>query len=67
MDTVISLRQAKLPDPSKLPNAGSFFKNPMVNKQKLLLLKNSYPTIPFYPQSNGLVKLAAGWLLNKLV
>lgn len=65
MDRVISLRQAKLPDPEKLPNAGSFFKNPVVDEQKLISLKNSYPKIPFYPQSKGLVKLAAGWLIEK--
>lgn len=65
MDRVISLRQAKLPDPSKLPNAGSFFKNPIVNEEKLILLKNSYPSIPFYPQGEGLVKLAAGWLIEQ--
>jgi UDP-N-acetylmuramate dehydrogenase len=65
MDKVIDLRQAKLPDPSKLPNAGSFFKNPIVNKDKLNLLKNSYPNIPYYQQGEGLVKLAAGWLIEQ--
>ncbi|WP_114325549.1 UDP-N-acetylmuramate dehydrogenase [Candidatus Colwellia aromaticivorans] len=65
MDRVISLRQAKLPDPCKLPNAGSFFKNPIVNEQKLISLKNSYPKLPFYPQGKGLVKLAAGWLIEQ--
>jgi len=65
MERVISLRQAKLPDPSILPNAGSFFKNPIVNEQKLAVLKSYYPEIPFYPQGKGLVKLAAGWLIEK--
>ena len=64
MDRVISLRQAKLPDPCKLPNAGSFFKNPIVDEEKLILLKNSYPKIPFYPQGKGVAKLAAGWLIE---
>lgn len=65
MDKVISLRQAKLPDPSKLPNAGSFFKNPIVNEEKLQLLKKNHPKIPYYPQGNGLIKLAAGWLIDQ--
>lgn len=65
MDKVIRLRQAKLPDPSKLPNAGSFFKNPIVDFEKLNLLKKSYPEIPFYPQSKEQVKLAAGWLIEQ--
>ena len=65
MDKVISLRQAKLPDPSKLPNAGSFFKNPIVDIEKLNLLKKSYPGMPFYPHNKEQVKLAAGWLIEK--
>ena len=65
MKKVISLRQAKLPDPSKLPNAGSFFKNPVVNEKTLAALKCSYPEIPFYPQSGSLIKLAAGWLIDQ--
>jgi len=65
MDRVISLRQMKLPDPGKLPNAGSFFKNPIVNEKTLILLKKGYPTIPFYPQGGNLVKLAAGWLIEQ--
>ena len=64
MDRIISLRQAKLPDPSTLPNAGSFFKNPIVNEDKLESLKTNYPGIPSYPQDNGSVKLAAGWLIE---
>jgi UDP-N-acetylmuramate dehydrogenase len=66
MDRVISLRQVKLPDPQKLPNAGSFFKNPLVNEQTLISLKSCYPEIPFYPQGHGLVKLAAGWLIEQV-
>jgi UDP-N-acetylmuramate dehydrogenase len=65
MNRVICLRQAKLPDPRKLPNAGSFFKNPIVDEQTLILLKDCYPKIPFYPQGHGLVKLAAGWLIEQ--
>jgi len=65
MAKVIHLRQRKLPDPKKLPNAGSFFKNPVVNKQKLLDLQIQFPNLPFYPQKNDQVKLAAGWLIEQ--
>jgi len=65
MDKVISLRQAKLPDPELLPNAGSFFKNPIVNEAKANKIKADYPTAPMYKQCNGKVKLAAGWLIEK--
>lgn len=66
MKKVIRLRQSKLPDPTKLPNAGSFFKNPIVNDQILTRLKNKYPGIPFYPLGDGQSKLAAGWLIEKV-
>lgn len=65
MDKVISLRQSKLPDPNKLPNAGSFFKNPIVDIEEFQLLKKTYPQMPFYPQNEKQVKLAAGWLIEQ--
>jgi len=61
---VIKLRQSKLPDPKLLPNAGSFFKNPIVSSKKVNELKEIYPGIPVYQQSNN-AKLAAGWLIEK--
>ena len=66
MDKVISLRQAKLPDPNKLGNAGSFFKNPVISVEKLKVLKSLYPNIPYYPQSDNQVKIAAGWLIEQV-
>lgn len=66
MECVIRLRQSKLPDPVILPNAGSFFKNPIINQDKLSILRNRYPTIPFYPQGEGIFKIAAGWLIEQV-
>ena len=60
---VCEIRQAKLPDPNELPNAGSFFKNPVVTQQKFEQLKEAFPKLIAYPADNG-VKLAAGWLID---
>jgi len=65
MNTVISIRKSKLPDPEILPNAGSFFKNPLISNEFFNALQNEYPDIPHYLQTNGEVKLAAGWLIEK--
>jgi len=62
---VISIRESKLPDPLKVGNAGSFFKNPIVSEAAGNKLKNCYPNIPVYPVGSGMVKLAAGWLIEK--
>jgi UDP-N-acetylmuramate dehydrogenase len=62
---VINIRTSKLPDPKEIGNAGSFFKNPTVSTAKYEELKNAYPNIPGYPQSNGDMKLAAGWLIEQ--
>lgn len=65
MRAVITLRESKLPNPNILPNAGSFFKNPIVTLKKLKGLQKVYPNLPFYPQTDNYVKLAAGWLIEQ--
>jgi UDP-N-acetylmuramate dehydrogenase len=65
MKRVIEIRNSKLPDPKVIPNAGSFFKNPVICAEQFLTLKQHHPDIPFYSQDNGTVKLAAGWLIEK--
>lgn len=64
-EQVIQIRQSKLPDPQVLPNAGSFFKNPILTASHFEHIKQSYPDIPHYPQANGDVKVAAGWLIEQ--
>lgn len=64
-DAVIKIRQSKLPDPSVIGNAGSFFKNPEVTKEKFQLLKSAYEKVAAYGLPNGNVKLAAGWLIEQ--
>lgn len=64
-ERVIKLRRGKLPDPSVVGNAGSFFKNPVVDEDQAALLQRSFPDIPLYPLGGGRVKLAAGWLIDR--
>jgi len=61
---VCDIRRSKLPDPAKVPNVGSFFKNPVISTQKLNELKQAFPEIVHYPLDTGHVKLAAGWLID---
>ncbi|WP_114417883.1 UDP-N-acetylmuramate dehydrogenase [Marinospirillum perlucidum] len=63
-DTVAEIRREKLPDPQELPNAGSFFKNPLVSREEALALSKDWPKLPQYPTEEG-VKLAAGWLIDQ--
>lgn len=63
-DIIIQIRQEKLPDPSNIPNAGSFFKNPIVSFEKLAALQEQYPTIPHFPEKNQ-IKIPAAWLIEQ--
>ncbi|MEY2633148.1 MAG: hypothetical protein RIR00_1802 [Pseudomonadota bacterium] len=62
---VCAIRRRKLPDPQVLANAGSFFQNPVVSADHAAGLKAQFPTLPAYPQADGQVKLAAGWLIEQ--
>lgn len=64
-DAVCNIRRSKLPNPSEIGNAGSFFKNPTVDKTTFKKLKSQFPDIPNYPQADGNIKLAAGWLIEQ--
>jgi len=64
-DAVIRIRQSKLPDPTQIGNAGSFFKNPVVSLDLFESIRQNYPDVVNYPVSDDSVKLAAGWLIEK--
>lgn len=64
-DTVCEMRRSKLPDPAVQGNVGSFFKNPVISSEQRDTLLAEYPGLPQYPQPEGKVKLAAGWLIDQ--
>ncbi len=61
---IIDIRNAKLPDPKVQGNAGSFFMNPVVSREKFLSLQKDYPQMPFYEVEGG-VKIPAGWMIDQ--
>lgn len=62
---IIAIREAKLPDPRVMGNAGSFFMNPIVPRAKLEALQQEYPHIPFYELDADRVKIPAGWMIDQ--
>ncbi|MBB2146782.1 UDP-N-acetylmuramate dehydrogenase [Pedobacter sp. LMG 31464] len=62
---VADIRVSKLPDPKTIGNAGSFFKNPVIEKSVFDDLIKKFPEVVNYPAPNGKIKLAAGWLIEQ--
>jgi UDP-N-acetylmuramate dehydrogenase len=61
---VVSIRQSRLPDPAVEPNAGSFFKNPVLDPEQIGELSNRFSKLPVYGQANGRSKVPAAWLID---
>ena len=64
-DAVISIRRQKLPDPELTGNAGSFFKNPLVDSDQAEKLRQRFPDLPAWPADRGRYKLSAAWMIEK--
>lgn len=64
-DTIIRIREAKLPDPKVLGNAGSFFMNPIVSRAKYEELAAQYEALPHYDIDAESVKIPAGWMIDQ--
>lgn len=63
-DVIISIRRQKLPDPMEFGNAGSYFKNPLVDRTIFKCIRVDHPGIPNYPEADSLVKIPAAWLIE---
>ena len=62
---IIDIRRSKLPDPQVEGNAGSFFVNPVVSREKYEELRAQYPQMPHYAADSGAEKIPAGWLIEQ--
>ncbi len=63
-DAICAIRDAKLPDVKQIGSAGSFFKNPVIERAQFETLLKEYPMMPHYDEPNGKVKVPAGWLIE---
>ena len=63
-DAICAIRDAKLPDVKQIGSAGSFFKNPVIERAQFEALQKDYPDIPHYDEPDGRVKVPAGWLIE---
>ena len=64
-DAVCAIRRSKLPDPDEIPNAGSFFKNPIIPQAHADRLRKQYSDMPGFPLVEGKEKIPAAWLIDK--
>ena len=65
-DAICAIRDAKLPDVKQIGSAGSFFKNPVIERAQFEALLTEYPTMLHYDEPNGKVKVPAGWLIEQV-
>ena len=64
-DAICTIRDTKLPDVKQIGSAGSFFKNPVIERAQFEALLKEYPSMPHYDDPNGMVKVPAGWLIEQ--
>lgn len=64
-DVVCAIRRRKLPDPAEIGNAGSFFRNPVVDETTRDRLLSAFPTLPWFPDTSGKYKIPAAWLIQE--
>ena len=64
-ELILAMRRRKLPDPAVTGNAGSFFKNPVIDARTLSLLRGKWPALPNYPLKTGGAKIPAAWLIEQ--
>ncbi|HPD33343.1 MAG TPA: UDP-N-acetylmuramate dehydrogenase [Bacteroidota bacterium] len=64
-NSIAEIRKNKLPDPKLIPNAGSFFKNPIIDKEHFENLINKYPDLKYYPVNGNYYKIPAAYLIEK--
>ena len=65
-NTIIKIREKKLPDPKKIGNCGSFFKNPIISNSQFLKLQKKFPEIIHFKLPNKKIKISAGWLIENI-